>query len=114
MAGGLLKGVAALMILAELLQGPKCGYEINAAISQRMGASLPPGYVYVMLRQLERRGLVEPVESGEGRRKRNYRITERGLAFLFQHEDKIDRLISVLSYVKEAVGQLKAVSGARG
>ena len=110
MAGGLLKGVAALMILAELSQGPKCGYEINSAISRRLGASLPPGYVYVMLRQLERRGLVEPLSQGGARRKKSYRITERGLAFLLQHEDKIDKLISILNYVKAALRQLGSVT----
>ncbi len=114
MAGGLLKGVAALMILAELSQGPKCGYEINSAISKRLGESLPPGYVYVMLRQLERRGLVEPLPSGGARRKKSYRITGRGLAFLLQHEEKVDRLISVLSYLRAALRQLNFVGPDKG
>ncbi|MGC9072352.1 MAG: PadR family transcriptional regulator [Acidilobus sp.] len=109
--GGLLKGVAALMILAELIDGSKCGYEINSTISRRLGTSLPPGYVYVMLRHLESKGFVksEPLPNGV-RRKRTYSVTEEGLTFLLEHEDKIDRLLSVLSYIKSTMASAKSLS----
>ncbi|MGC9210048.1 MAG: PadR family transcriptional regulator [Acidilobus sp.] len=113
MRGGLLKGVAALMVLAELIEGPKCGYEINSTISKRLGAALPPGYVYVILRHLEKEGFVVSEASAyKARRKRTYRITEKGLQFLIQHEDKVDRLMSILSYVKSVMELAKAKASA--
>jgi DNA-binding PadR family transcriptional regulator len=105
MKGGLLRGLATFMILAELAEGPKCGYEINKDISQKVGGKLPPGYVYVMLSMLEKKGLVESSPVGE--RKKEYMITEKGIDFLVEHEQHIDKVIALLREVEGVVRSLR-------
>ncbi|WP_117354602.1 PadR family transcriptional regulator [Acidilobus sp. 7A] len=105
MKGGLLKGLATFLILAELADRPKCGYEIGKEISKKVGGKLPPGYVYVMLGTLERKGLVESERSAG--RKKEYRLTESGVRFLIEHEEHIKRLIELLSEVQGVVKGLK-------
>ncbi len=106
MKGGLLRGLATFMILTELASGPKCGYEIGKDISGKLGDGLPPGYVYVMLNMLERKGLVVGVEAGP-RRKKTYRLTDKGVQFLLEHEQHIGKLISLLQEVQGVVKALR-------
>lgn len=105
MKGGLLRGLATFMILAELAERPKCGYEVGKDISQKVGGKLPPGYVYVMLSMLEKKGLVESSPAGE--RKKEYRITEKGIDFLIEHEQHIDKVIALLREVQDVARSLR-------
>ncbi len=107
MKRGLLRGLATFMILAELTEGPKRGYEIDRALSSKLDAGLPPGYIYVMLERLERKGLVR-AEGGSGRRRHKaYSITTEGLNFLLEHEEHIKRLMRLLQDISIALETIR-------
>ena len=105
-----MRGLATLLILAELAEGPKCGYEISKSISEKLGDSLPPGYVYVMLGSLKKKGLVVEVGTSEPptRRKKIYAISDQGREFLIRHLERVDVMISLLKDVKRAAERLAA------
>ena len=113
MPRGLLRGLATLLILAELAEGPKCGYEISKSISEKLGDSLPPGYVYVMLSSLRKKGLVVEVGASESpaRRKRVYAISDQGREFLVRHLERVDAMISLLKEVRSVAERLAAGPG---
>ena len=69
-----------LLLLVSLAGGEKHGYAIMEDVESFAGVRLGPGTLYGALERLERDGLVEPVESEE--RRRPYRLTEAGTAFL--------------------------------
>lgn len=71
----------ALFILVSLAGGEKHGYAMMEDIEWTCGARLGPGTLYGALSRLEMRGLVEPLVSGE-RRRRPYRITAEGASAL--------------------------------
>ena len=70
----------ALFILASLAGGEKHGYAMMEDIEALCGVRLGPGTLYGALARLERRGLVEPLVSGE--RRRPYRLTAAGASAL--------------------------------
>ncbi|WP_077490106.1 PadR family transcriptional regulator [Sinomonas mesophila] len=74
-------GALRLYLLALLEEGPKHGYELIRALSDRFGGaySPSPGTVYPRLSKLEEEGLV--LTRAEGRRTL-YSVTEAGLAEL--------------------------------
>ncbi|MGC8969597.1 MAG: PadR family transcriptional regulator [Conexivisphaera sp.] len=87
----LLRGIVSLLILRYLMEGEECGYGLRRRISDVLGETLPPGYIYVMLKSLRRRGLLDARESSrKGRRIVYYRITERGRGFLVEHRNAIE------------------------
>ena len=69
-----------LLILVSLAGGPRHGYGMMEDIESFAGVRLGPGTLYGALERLERDGLVEPVGSDD--RRRPYRLTDAGLAFL--------------------------------
>lgn len=66
----------ALLILVSLAGRPKHGYAIMEEIEGRWDVRLGPGTLYAALARLERRGLVEPLDTED--RKRPYRLTPAG------------------------------------
>ena len=87
----LLRGIVSLLILRYLVEDEQCGYGLRKTISGILGEALPPGYIYVMLKALRKRGLIEARESSrKGRRIVYYRITERGREFLVNHRGAIE------------------------
>jgi DNA-binding PadR family transcriptional regulator len=66
----------ALLILVSLAGEPKHGYAIMEEIEGRWDVRLGPGTLYAALARLEKRGLVEPLETED--RKRPYRLTPAG------------------------------------
>lgn len=74
-------GALRLYLLALLESGPKHGYELIKALSERFGGTYSPsaGTIYPRLGKLEEEGLV--ATHAEGRRT-NYSITPAGLAEL--------------------------------
>lgn len=70
-----------LVVLGCLSAGPRHGYAIMVAAREEYGASLGPGTLYGALARLEERGLVEPLESEDPRR-RPYALTALGRAAL--------------------------------
>jgi len=73
-----------LLLLALVRLGDETyGVPIRDDIERRTGRLVSPGAVHTALDRLERRGLVrsrlgEPTPERGGKRKRHYRLTERG------------------------------------
>ena len=86
----LLKGTAQLAVLEVLSRGEMYGYELSKALSARSGEilTLGRGSLYPLLYNLEARQLVESrVRTADnGRERRYYRITARGLAQLAERK----------------------------
>ena len=81
MRSDLLRGHLDGLLLAVLARSPGHGYELSQRLSERSGGELgvPEGSLYPALHRLERGGLVESSwSSGEGRRRRIYRLTPAG------------------------------------
>lgn len=72
-------GQLRLYLLALLEAGPRHGYELITALSDRFGGTYRPsaGTVYPRLARLEEEGLVVSADSEDGR-KTTYRLTEAG------------------------------------
>ncbi len=104
----LLRGIISLLMLRYLLEGEECGYGLRRRISELIGEPLPPGYIYVMLRSLRNRGLIEAREGRRnGRRIVYYRITEEGRNFLLGHRGAVEvgrRAIEELASFMDALG----------
>ncbi|MGC9208580.1 MAG: PadR family transcriptional regulator [Nitrososphaeria archaeon] len=92
----LVKGMISLLILDELLAGDAYGYQLMKRISEVLGERLPAGYIYVVLRHLEKKRCVKSrVSQLGGRRIRMYFITERGKRLLVEHLDVLRRVSSI-------------------
>jgi DNA-binding PadR family transcriptional regulator len=87
MRAEVLKGHLELLLLAAVHARPAHGYAVIDELRQRSGGAfdLPEGTVYPALHRLERGGLLASRWSDEtGRRRRVYRVTDRGRAALAQ------------------------------
>jgi DNA-binding PadR family transcriptional regulator len=75
-----LKGHLDALILAVVTAEPAHGYAIIEELKRRSGGALdlPEGTVYPALHRLEHAGLLTSSWSGHGRRRRVYRLTNRG------------------------------------
>jgi PadR family transcriptional regulator PadR len=85
MKGQALKGHLDMLVLAVLADGPRHGYSVIEELRHRSGTvfDLPEGTVYPVLRRLEGAGLLaSDWQEVAGRRRRTYRLTERGSAAL--------------------------------
>jgi DNA-binding PadR family transcriptional regulator len=84
-------GQLRLYLLHLLEAGPRHGYELITALSERFGGTYRPsaGTVYPRLSRLEEEGLVERTVSG---RKTTYTLTERGRAELEAHRAELSLL----------------------
>lgn len=84
-------GQLRLYLLSLLEAGPRHGYELITALSQRFGGTYRPsaGTVYPRLSRLEEEGLVERSEVG---RKSLYALTERGRHELEEHRGELAAL----------------------
>jgi transcriptional regulator len=81
MSADLLRGHLDRLLLAVLADAPGHGYELSQRLKQRSGGELGvhEGSLYPALHRLERVGLVESDwSSGDGRRRRVYRLTPKG------------------------------------
>ncbi|MCU1574170.1 MAG: transcriptional regulator, PadR family protein [Micrococcaceae bacterium] len=95
-------GALRLYILALLEEGPKHGYDMIRALSDRFGGTYSPsaGTVYPRLAKLQDEGLV--ITSAEGRRT-VYSITDAGRVEL---EGRRDELLTVEQDISESVRRL--------
>src|SRR3984957_21328225 len=76
-----LKGHLDAMILAVVADAPLHGYASIEELKRRSGGALalPEGTVYPALHRLERSGfLASSWSTGDGRRRRDYKLTVRG------------------------------------
>ena len=81
-------GALRLYLLALLESGPKHGYELIKALSERFGGTYSPsaGTIYPRLGKLEEEGLVATRTEG---RRTNYSITPAGLTELNSRRDEL-------------------------
>jgi PadR family transcriptional regulator, regulatory protein PadR len=80
-----LKGNLDLLLLSILSAGPAHGYAIITALSDRSEGTfdLPEGTIYPALHRLEDSGLLTSSwAEGEGRKRRVYGLTSKGVAAL--------------------------------
>lgn len=76
-----LKGHLDVLLLATLNGGPRHGYAVKEALREGSDGrfDLPTGTIYPALHRLERSGLIAGSWSlVDGRRRRSYRLTEKG------------------------------------
>jgi transcriptional regulator len=76
-----LKGHLDSLVLAVVAASPAHGYAVIQELERRSGGTfaLPEGTVYPALHRLEREGLLASAWSdANGRRRRVYRLTQRG------------------------------------
>jgi DNA-binding PadR family transcriptional regulator len=79
-----------MLILTSLAGGPKHGHALSKDIEGFAGVVLGPGALYGAITRLEERGLIEPLESDD--RRRPYRISAAGSAYLSEAVDEMQRL----------------------
>lgn len=99
----LLKGVAPVVVLEILSQGPMYGYELGEAIAQRSQniLSLGKGTLYPLLYNLEAKKLVaaEWQEAKTGRKRRYYSVTGKGKGELAKQKEQLRELTTGLELV---------------
>jgi DNA-binding PadR family transcriptional regulator len=95
-------GALRLYLLALLESGPKHGYELIKALSERFGGTYSPsaGTIYPRLAKLEEEGLVATQTEG---RRTNYSITPAGLVEL---ENRREELAGVENDISASVRRL--------
>src|SRR5712691_2817365 len=85
MRAEILKGHLDLLLLAAVQARPAHGYAIIEELRRRSGGTfdLPEGTVYPALHRLERSGLLASrSDTVNGRQRRTYRLSRRGIAAL--------------------------------
>lgn len=98
------KGHLDLLLLSVLRDGPKHGYAVIDQLRTRSDAliDLPEGTVYPALHRLERSGrITSEWESVGGRRRRVYRLTQRGQVALGEERRSWDELTTAVTAVLE-------------
>jgi len=83
----------ALLILASLAGGEKHGYAMMEDIEATAGVHLGPGTLYGAISRLEGEGLIEALPAVE--RRRPYRLTPHGAAFLRQYLASLQKFVSL-------------------
>src|ERR1700688_304328 len=83
-----------ILILTSLAAGTKHGYALTKDIEEFAGVTLGPGTLYGAITRLEQRGLIEPTESTDERR-RPYRITAPGAEALATTLHELRRIVDV-------------------
>jgi DNA-binding PadR family transcriptional regulator len=81
-----------ILILAHLAGGPKHGYAIMEYIDAFAGFRLGPVRLYGAIARLESKGLIEPLPAED--RRRPYRLTARGVAFLREQLSSLESVAS--------------------
>jgi DNA-binding PadR family transcriptional regulator len=101
-------GALRLYLLALLEAGPKHGYELIKALSDRFGGTYSPsaGTIYPRLGKLEEEGLVATESQG---RRTNYRITAAGLAELDSRREELEHVENdIAASVRRLADDLRA------
>jgi DNA-binding PadR family transcriptional regulator len=83
----------AVLILASLAGGEKHGYAMMEDIRASAGVHLGAGTLYGAIARLEQYGLIEALPVDE--RRRPYRLTLQGVAFLRQYLTSLEKLVAL-------------------
>lgn len=105
-------GELRLYLLGLLAEGPRHGYEIIKALSDRFGGTYAPsaGTIYPRLAKLQQEGLVATVPDG---RRTQYRITDAGRAELAARQDDLqDVEADISASVRRLADTLRSDIGA--
>jgi PadR family transcriptional regulator len=105
MEGDALRGHLELLLLAALASADQHGYALIEWLRTRSAGALDlgEGSVYPALRRLEAAGFVASSwRSGDGRRRRVYRLTKRGGRRLTTEREQWSRLVRTVALVLEA------------
>lgn len=85
------RGIAKAYVLKLLSNGPLHGYGIMKKLRDTLGFAPSPGHIYMLLRRLEKEGLVcVETPAVSGRRIRVYRLTDKGKRFLEDNRVLVD------------------------
>jgi DNA-binding PadR family transcriptional regulator len=82
-----------ILILSSLAGGEKHGYALVKDVEEFAGVRLAPGTLYEALARLEKRGLIEALDSDE--RRRPYRLTAGGATVLSETITSQQRVITI-------------------
>ena len=97
----LIRGAGPVAVLQLLQRGEMYGYEIAETLSRRTSGVLAMGQstLYPLLYSLESKGLVESrwAEADSGRKRRYYKLTEEGEAFLDQRRTEWRELFAAMA-----------------
>jgi PadR family transcriptional regulator len=100
------KGHLDLLLLAVVADGPKHGYAVMEELKRRSDDAFdfPEGTVYPALHRLDESGLLSSEWSVvSGRRRRTYRLTDKGKGALGEHGLAWSRFSSAVSGVLQKV-----------
>jgi PadR family transcriptional regulator PadR len=106
MRGQALKGHLDLLLLAVLADGAKHGYAVIDELRERSDDAfdLPEGTVYPALHRLDKAGFVTSEWSEvQGRRRRTYRLTDRGRGALGDQRLAWDQFSDAVARVLKGV-----------
>jgi DNA-binding PadR family transcriptional regulator len=102
-----LKGHLDALLLAALEAGPAHGFAVMAQLRRQTGGTidLEGGTLYPALRRLEEAGLISGTwTTGAGRRRREYRLTDRGLAALRAERSAWQDFVTTIGAVLNPAG----------
>ncbi|BFH72096.1 hypothetical protein SJAV_00400 [Sulfurisphaera javensis] len=107
----ILKGIITLLILKSLDEEPKHGYELEKIIKEKLNYELPEGSIYVILKNMTRKGLIVPriEKNNKGIEVKKYFITEKGKEFLKYHEEPLIAVKKVIDELIEYIQKRKEV-----
>ena len=94
-----MRGAGPLAVLKILADREMYGYELAIALDRQSEGVLKMGHstLYPVLYKLEERGLVRGKPgSSEGRRRKYYRITDRGRGWLEEHQAEWAELVTAM------------------
>ncbi len=95
------RGIIRLLILYVLREKPLHGYGIMKELKEIMGKMPGPGNIYPQIRYLLHKNYIEiHEEAKKGRRRKVYRITEKGLEYLAENMDMVNEAIEMFSRLK--------------
>lgn len=94
------------LVLSVLEDGPRHGYEIALEVEERSDGAfeLQHGTLYPILHRLEEEGLIEGTWSEEGRRRKDYRLTDAGRRHLGEEAARLRTGLRRLSEILPELG----------
>ena len=110
-AGGqALKGHLDVLLLATLEDGPRHGYAVKEALREGSGGrfDLPTGTIYPALHRLAEAGLIVGAWSiVDGRRRRTYKLTAKGLRRLHADRDNWHGFAAAVTVISLGLSAIK-------